>query len=167
MTSDLIKQYLDTKRRIADLEFYKIETAFLLRLLDDYFIRLSAPLYLAKLKRAGKQFYQLETDLQQTGRHLNQQLKQLEMIFKGASPKARVPFATTAQFEERSGRLTKDYGAAKTNLFLMIAKIKHTIIHIPVNGAVENNIPSNEVIAPINLKVTASDNSCPPFNRNL
>ncbi|SDP96971.1 hypothetical protein SAMN05428975_4374 [Mucilaginibacter sp. OK268] len=122
--SDLTKQYLDTQRRVADLEFYKIETAFLLRLLDDYFIRLSAPPYLAKLKRAGKQFYQLETDLQETGRQLNQRLKRYQMIVMGILPEDQVLLGTAARFDEPNDRLAKDYHTTKTDLFLLIAKIR-------------------------------------------
>jgi len=123
--SDLTRQYLMTKRRAADLEFYKIETAFLLRLLDDYFIRLSAPPYLAKLKRAGKQLYQLETDLQQADRQLSHQLKQLEMILTGSlSEDQTLLYANQSPLERFNNRLAKDYRATKTELFLLIANIK-------------------------------------------
>jgi hypothetical protein len=39
ITPDLAKQYHDTNHVVADQGFHKIETAFLLRLMGDLFIR--------------------------------------------------------------------------------------------------------------------------------
>ncbi|WP_448104476.1 hypothetical protein [Pedobacter panaciterrae] len=63
----------------SDLDFFKVETVFFHRLLDDYFIRLSAPEYVLKLRDIERELLDLEDDRYELDKLLAEHFKKIEL----------------------------------------------------------------------------------------
>lgn len=73
-----LQYYVLAKRWLSDLEFFKIETGFLHRLIDDHRLRLQDNGQIEQLIAAGADLVRLE-DLE-AGVLLNEQIWQLELM---------------------------------------------------------------------------------------
>jgi len=68
----------------SDLEFFKVETVFFHRLLDDYFIRLSAPEYVQKLRIVERELLEMENDRYELDKLLLEHLNAIELTIMNA-----------------------------------------------------------------------------------
>ncbi|MCJ8209570.1 hypothetical protein MUY27_07605 [Mucilaginibacter sp. RS28] len=105
----------------SDLEFFKVETAFLHRLLDDYFIPLSNEIYLNRLKKAGENLFRLEEDESRMEILLNSQLRELELMAEDMiAEDAEQLSGTQVELEYMIAGLAKAYREVKQELFSLI-----------------------------------------------
>jgi hypothetical protein len=108
----------------SDLEFFRIETAFLHRLLDDYFVRLLAPAHIEQLKEAGRNLYKLETDEGKLNKLVDDQLKKLSLISEAIIPEDQEELGLKhRQLEQSVSKLTTEYREVKKQLFELVEKV--------------------------------------------
>ena len=124
-TSVTYRRYHTIARHWAsDIDFFKIEMVFLHHLLDDYFLRLSAPEYIEGLKSVGRKLLQLEKDKYSADVHLMEHLKHLEgqtedLVFDHFEFLA----ANHEGMENQMIHLTTTYRMLKQELFLQIQEV--------------------------------------------
>ena len=124
LSSSATQYYALSRQWESDLEFFRIETAFLHRLLDDYFVRLLAPAHIEKLKQTGKDLYKLENDESQLNKLLDEQLKKLNLISEAVIPEDQEELGVKQrQLEQLVANLTKEYREVKKQLFELVEKI--------------------------------------------
>jgi hypothetical protein len=112
------------KRWSADLDFHRTELIFLNRLLDDYFIRLSAPHYIGKLKQIRKDLSIVEEQSQKTAELLSLQMVLLELMYDDVIPE-NVQSLETKQIELEylMNDLNRAFRKTKKLLFRMIEEL--------------------------------------------
>jgi hypothetical protein len=119
-----VQYYALSRQWKSDLEFFRIETAFLHRLLDDYFSRLLAPTYIERLKEAGKELYKLEKDESQANKLIDGQLTQLDLAAEAVIPEEKEILATKhLQLEQLMTCLTTAYREVKKHLFELVEQV--------------------------------------------
>ena len=79
----------------SDMEFFKIETAFLHRLLDDYFVQLLSPEFFDKLKETSQKLFGLEKDENSLRQQLASHIKQMELTAENVIPEDTEKLADT------------------------------------------------------------------------
>lgn len=115
--------YALSRRWESDLEFFKIETAFFHRLLDDYFVRLFDPVYFQNLKQTGAKLSELEKDENELRKQLSRHLKQFELITENVIPEDIDNLAEAqTSIETLVGKLVSDYRGTKKELFDLVEK---------------------------------------------
>ncbi|MFI5136458.1 MAG: hypothetical protein ACHQIM_01440 [Sphingobacteriales bacterium] len=124
MSSRSLQYYVTARRWSSDLEFFKIETAFLHRLMDDYFVPLCDKTYFEKFKTAGKELLKLEKESARADNLLIDQLKQVELMAEEIIPEnAEDLAANQVQLESLMTRLTLDYRDVKKQLFELVESV--------------------------------------------
>ena len=124
MSSRSLQYYVTARQWSSDLEFFKIETAFLHRLMDDYFVPLCDKTYFEKFKIAGKELLKLEKESVRTDNLLIDQLKQVELMAEEIIPEnAEDLAANQVQLEALMTRLTVDYRGVKKQLFELVESV--------------------------------------------
>ena len=119
-----LQYYVIALRWVSDLEFFNIETAFLHRLIDEYFIRLSDKTYFEKLKLVGNNLLKLEKDKSRADNLLTKQLKQVELMAEDIVPeKAEDLTANQVQLEYLMADITNEYRTVKKELFVLIENV--------------------------------------------
>ncbi len=125
MSARSLQYYVIAKRWAADLEFFKIETAFFYRLMDDYFIRLCEPSYIDKFKQVSKNLLKLEVDRNQADRLLSDQLKHLELMAEDIIPEDVDSLSSKQiQIEYLVTDLTNEYREVKKQLFTLVEIVR-------------------------------------------
>jgi DNA gyrase/topoisomerase IV subunit A len=126
MSSRSLQYYVVARRWVSDLEFFKIETQFLERLLDDHFTQLCSEDHIDKLRAVSKKLSVLEEDEQQADKLLSRQLKHLELMAEDALPEdADSLAATQVQLEYLVTNLTREYRGIKKELFQLVTQVIH------------------------------------------
>lgn len=126
MSARSLQYYVIAKRWASDLEFYKVETAFLQHLLDEYFTRLCQPDMLNELKEVGKELTALEDDEQQAEVQLTKQIKQLELVAEEVVHEDTEELATAqVQLEYTIMNLNRQYREVKQKLFALVENVLH------------------------------------------
>ncbi|MEO6520839.1 MAG: hypothetical protein ABIN91_04115 [Mucilaginibacter sp.] len=106
------------RRWQSDLEFFKLETNFLQRLIREYTLDLPDS---ALLKIAGRNLIKLKEDSRQTDVILDEQLKQLELMAEDIIPENTAEISVVqVQLEYLMVNLTKEYRAVKREIFKLI-----------------------------------------------
>jgi hypothetical protein len=124
MSARSLQYYVIALRWVSDLEFFNIETAFLHRLIDEYFIRLSDKTYFEKLKLVRNNLLKLEKDKSLADSLLTKQLKQVELMAEDIVPeKVENLTANQVQLEYLMADITNEYRAVKKELFALIENI--------------------------------------------
>ena len=119
-----LQYYVIALRWVSDLEFFNIETAFLHRLIDEYFIRLSDKTHFEKLKLAGNNLLKLEKDKSRADSLLTKQLKQVELMAEDIIPeKIENLTANQVQLEYLMADITKEYRTVKKELYTLIETV--------------------------------------------
>lgn len=109
-----------------DLEFFRIETAFLHRLLDDYFVQLLSPEFFDKLKQASSKLFELERDETGVSEQLAAQMKQLELAAENVIPEdAEMLADTQATIESQLLKLINEYREVKKEMFALVENARH------------------------------------------
>jgi hypothetical protein len=113
--------YILSRRWDSDLEFFRIETAFLHRLLDEYFVRLLDPVYFDNLKQTGAKLFVLEKDENELRKQLTAHLKLLELIAENIIPEDTANLTDNqVQIESLVNKLTNEYREVKKDLFALV-----------------------------------------------
>jgi hypothetical protein len=119
-----LQYYVIARRWASDLEFFKIETAFLHRLMDDYFIPLCDKTYFEKFKQTGKNLLRLEADSNKADILLTDQLKHVELMAEDIIPEDAEELAVNqVQLEYLMNNLTHEYRDVKKQLFELVESI--------------------------------------------
>ena len=124
LSSRTLQFYVIARRWASDLEFYKIETAFFNRLLDDYFTRLTDADHFEKLKHTAKLLLKLEDDRVKTLNLLNEQIKYLELMAEDIVPENVDELrGKQIKLEYMVSTLTKEFRSTKQDLFALIESV--------------------------------------------
>ena len=110
----------------SDLEFFRIETAFLHRLLDDYFVQLLSPEYFEDLKKITRKLFELEKEENGLSQQIMNQVKQLELAAESVIPEdAEKLTDEQATIESLYLKLITDYKEVKKEMFSQVEKAMH------------------------------------------
>jgi len=125
MSARSLQYYVIANRWALDLEFFKVETAFFYRLIEEYFIRSGDATYAAKFKKITEDLSKLETDKSYAGRLLNNQLKQLELMAEDIIPEDIDSLADKQiEIEYLVTGLLNEYREVKKELFSIVETIR-------------------------------------------
>jgi hypothetical protein len=107
----------------SDLEFFRIETAFLHRLLDDYFVQLLSPEYFAELKGCTQKLFELEKEENGLRQQLMMHRKQVELAAESIIPEdAEKVTEEQITIESLLIKLINDYREVKKEMFALVEK---------------------------------------------
>ncbi|WP_295711954.1 hypothetical protein [Mucilaginibacter sp.] len=124
MSARSLQYYVIARRWLSDLEFFKIETSFLHRLLDSNISRLKDNNHIDKLITTGKTLQKLEQ--MEVDDLLNKQIKQLELMAEDIIPEDTEALASTqVQLEYFMTNLTREFRLIKQELFNLILDVEH------------------------------------------
>lgn len=124
MSSRSLQYYVISRRWVSDLDFFKTETQFLQRMLDDHFTQLCNEDYLDKLRDVSKKLLVLEQDEQQVDKLLARQLKNIELMAEDVIPEDADALAgTQVQLEYLITNLTREYRGVKKELFTLVTHV--------------------------------------------
>ncbi|CAN5488454.1 hypothetical protein BH09BAC6_BH09BAC6_33820 [soil metagenome] len=124
MSARSLQYYVIAKRWLSDLEFFRIETAFLHKLLDYYITRLQDDDHIHKLIATGKALYKLED--MEVGAMLTKQIRQLELMAEDILPEDTEALAATqVQLEYFMTNLTREYRSVKQEVFRLVLDATH------------------------------------------
>lgn len=119
-----LQYYVIAQRWLSDLEFFKIETSYLLRLMDDYIIRLQDDRHIQKLIATGKSLKKLEE--MEVDDLLSDQIRQLELMAEDVIPEDSESLAAKqVQLEYFMSDLTHEFRKVKQELFHLVLDVKH------------------------------------------
>lgn len=122
-----LQHYVLIRKWASDIEFFKIETAFLHRLLDEYFIRLTNGLFIQHLKNIGERLLILEKAESKADALIRRQLKEMEWMAKHliSENKDRVMDAQV-ELEFQMKSITCEFREIKRNIFKLVEQVIHT-----------------------------------------
>ena len=125
MSDRSAEYHVIAKRWKSDLEFFKIESAFLGRLKQDYyFTRLSDYSNTEELQRAGDKLLKLQADILLAESHVDAQLHQLRQVAENEVEENRDNLAlTNAAVGHLMISLTHEYQEVKKQFFTAIETI--------------------------------------------
>jgi len=107
----------------SDLEFFRIETAFLHRLLDDYFVQLLSPEHIKELKKSSQKLFELEKEENSLRQQITTHMKQIELAAESVIPEDAEKLADDqATIESLLIKLINDYREVKKEMFALIEK---------------------------------------------
>ena len=125
-SDDLLAEYhVIAKRWKSDLEFFKIESAFLIRLKRDYyFTRLSDYRNTEELQKTGDQLVKLQDDIRQAESQVDAQLHELAVAEKKPLDENTNKLTlTNASVGHLMINLTHEYQEVKKQLFTVVETI--------------------------------------------
>ena len=126
ISSRSLQFYVIDRHWASDLEFFRIETAFLHRLLEDHFIPLCNKAHIAELTHAGMKLYNLEKEESILNKLLQDQLKYFELIVEEIIPEDFNDLALNqVNLESMVTNLMNDYREAKKEIFSLVAGLTH------------------------------------------
>ena len=126
ISSRSLQYYVIGRHWASDLEFFRIETAFMHRLLEDHFIPLCNPAYIAELTHAGVKLYNLEKKESYASKLLQDQLKHLELMAEDIIPEDVENLAANqVNLEGMVTNLMNDYRETKKEIFALVAGLSH------------------------------------------
>jgi hypothetical protein len=119
-----LQYYVIAQRWLSDLEFFKIETSYLHRLMDDYIIRLQDDDHIQKLIATGKSLKKLEE--MEVNNLLSDQIRKLELMAEDIIPEDPESLAAKqVQLEYFMTNLTREFRKVKQELFRLVLDVKH------------------------------------------
>jgi hypothetical protein len=126
ISSRSLQYYVIGRHWASDLEFFRIETAFLHRLLEDHFIPLCNQAHISELTRVGMKLYHLEKEESQVSKLLSDQLKQLELMAEDIIPEDVEELAESqVNLEGWVANLMNDYRETKKEIFALVGWVTH------------------------------------------
>jgi hypothetical protein len=124
MSARSLQYYVIARRWLSDLEFFKIETSFLHRLMDSNISRLQDDDHIDKLITTGKSLRKLEQ--MEVDDLLKNQITQLELMAEDIIPEDTEALASTqVQLEYFMTNLTREFRLVKQELFSLILDVEH------------------------------------------
>lgn len=131
ISASSLQYYVIARCWASDLEFVKIETVFLRRLLDEYFIRLASKPHIDKLRPACAKLLQLEKDETQIDNLLSYQIKHLELMSEDITPEDAEPIADTQiKLEHLTVNLSREFREVKKELFALVEGVMRETRHL-------------------------------------
>lgn len=119
-----LQYYAICKRWTSDLEFFRIETAFLHRLIEEHFVRLLEEADVISLSATGMKLYQLEKHENKLNKMLEAQLKCLELMAEDIIPDDSESLSgTQIQLENLMFTVMHEYQAVKKEIFGFMEKM--------------------------------------------
>ncbi|WP_295792991.1 hypothetical protein [Mucilaginibacter sp.] len=119
-----LQYYVIARKWLSDLEFFKIETAYLHRLMDDYIVRLQDADHIHRLIEVGKELKKLEQ--MEINNMLANQITQLELMAEDVIPEDSESLAATqVQLEYFITNLNHQFRKVKQELFRLVLDVKH------------------------------------------
>jgi len=125
--SDRAEQYYTAaKRWISDLNFFEIETDFLLQLQRDYLLRLAGKVTGTALKAIDDQLLALQLDMHEAGVRCQAQLDRLAAVAENVTPED-----ISYLLIENNGladlmiQLNQEYQEVKKELFTQVKRVMH------------------------------------------
>lgn len=119
-----LQYFAIAKNWSSDLDFHHTELVFLNQLLDDYFVRLSAPHYIKKLTDIKKEFYLVKEQAKKTEELLSQQTTILELMSDDVIPDdVQGLEAKQIRLEYWMNDLDKAFRKTKKALFRLIEEV--------------------------------------------
>lgn len=107
----------------SDLEFFRIETAFLHRLLDDYFVQLLSPERIEELKKTSQKLFELEKEENSVHQQIMTHMKQIELAAESVIPEDAEKLADEqATIESLLLKFINDYREVKKDMFTLVEK---------------------------------------------
>ncbi|MDR3697410.1 hypothetical protein [Mucilaginibacter sp.] len=126
ISSRSLQYYVIDRHWASDLEFFRIETAFLHRLLEDHFIPLCNQAHIAELTHSGMKLYSLEKEENVVNKLLQDQLKYLELIAGDIIPEDVDDLAANQiNLEGMVANLMNDFRETKKDIFRLVAGLTH------------------------------------------
>jgi len=126
ISSRSLQYYVIGRHWASDLEFFRIETAFMHRLLEDHFIPLCNPAHIVELTHAGVKLYNLEKKENHASKLLQDQLKHLELMAEDIIPEdAENLAANQVNLEGMVTSLMNNYRETKKEIFMLVAGVTH------------------------------------------
>lgn len=126
ISSRSLQYYVIDRHWASDLEFFRIETAFLHRLLEDHFVPLCNQAHIAELTHAGMKLYSLEKEETVVAKLLQDQLKQLELMAEDIIPEDADDLAANQiRLEAMVTKLINDYRTTKKEIFMLVGGVAH------------------------------------------
>jgi len=126
ISSRSLQYYVIGRHWASDLEFFRIETAFLHRLLEDHFIPLCNQAHISELTQAGMKLYHLEKEENQVSKLLSDQLKHLELMAEDIIPEDVEELAASqVNLEGLVANLMNDYRETKKEVFRLVGRVTH------------------------------------------
>lgn len=124
-----LQYYAITRQWASDLEFFRIETAFLHRLMDDYFIRLNAG-HPDELRQIREALSELEKDKSRADQLLHEQLRELELMAEDVIPEDTEQLVgKQINLENLIAGIVKEYRNVKRKLFSQVEQVMRTKIN--------------------------------------
>jgi hypothetical protein len=124
MSARSLQYYVIGKHWASDLEFFRIETAFLHRLIDNYFARLLTETDVKNLSATGMKLYQLEKHEAKVNNMLQEQLKQLELMAEDIIPEDAEGLAVTqVELENMVRTVMHEYQGVKKEIFGLVERV--------------------------------------------
>lgn len=118
-----LQYYVIAKSWASDLEFFKMETSFLNRLLDEYFLRLYNRKLTDKVKGSGQRLLCLAQNEVKVNHLICQQLKEMEWVAKNK----------IKENEERTSLLQVEIESQMVNIMCEFRDLKTDIFELVEN----------------------------------
>lgn len=119
-----LQYYAICKRWASDLEFFRIETGFLHRLIEDHFIGLLEENDVKQLSATGMKLYQLEKHENQLNKMLEAQLRYLELMAEDIIPDDSESLSgTQIELENLVFTVMYEYQALKKEIFGYVERL--------------------------------------------
>ena len=116
-----LQYYVIARCWASDLDFFKIETDFLYRLLDDYRTRLTDYEHIDELRLMCTRLLKLEDDEVMIDELLTTQLKQFELMSEDIIPDdVETLVVNQVKLENLTAGLTNEYRKVKKDLFSLV-----------------------------------------------
>ncbi|HVS92841.1 MAG TPA: hypothetical protein VHE59_12450 [Mucilaginibacter sp.] len=110
----------------SDLEFFRIEAAFLHRLLDDYFVQLLSPEFFDNLKKTSQKLFKLEKDENRLHQQLTAHMKELELAAENVVQEDNEKLANEQEeLEVVLFKLINEYREVKKEMFALVESARH------------------------------------------
>ncbi len=124
LSAKSLQYYVILRHWISDIEFFKVDTAFLHRLLDDHFIRLCETSHITKLKQVGERLLNLEKNENKANEKLKYQIKELQWITKSLilENNDRI-LSSRVEMEYLIVSVARQYREVKKDVFILIEEI--------------------------------------------
>lgn len=119
-----LQYYVIARKWLSDLEFFKIETAYLHQLTDDYIVRLQDTEHIHQLIEVGRELKKLEQ--MEITNMLATQITLLELMAEDIIPEDSESLAATqVQLEYFITDLNHQFRKVKQELYHLVLDVKH------------------------------------------
>ncbi|HZY38371.1 MAG TPA: hypothetical protein VFE53_17055 [Mucilaginibacter sp.] len=121
-----LQYYAIARHWVSDLEFFRIETAFLHKIMDDHFVPLAAGSHVKDFIETGKKLLELEKSETRLNALLDEQLIHLELMAEDVIPEDVEELeGKQVHLEKVMNNLTNEYRQVKKEMFTLVERVMH------------------------------------------